>query len=217
MEFGEGLLTVLGNLGNLASERGDAEEAHEFHRLHLEESRRQGDKRQEIRALINLAVGHSHRSELDAAETLVTEAIEATSPGEMDDLLAPAFQTRAEVCLAQGRFAEAEKWVDSAIRLAVDVRWTVVADSLISSAEISTEMSEFAKAAYLVGASEAHRVFHPAMTALAEKRRRDRLARTARALGERFDSIYALGARSSRQDIRQIAEIGLSEWSPPSS
>ena len=214
--FEAGLLTVLGNLGNLAYEQGDADEAGDYHRLHLEESRKQGNKREEIRALVNLSVTHFELSDLPAAEAWVNEAIAAVTPGEMDDLLAPALQTRAELFLSQGQWDQARTWADKAIRLALDIRWSTVLDALMTFAEIAAEEAEYEKCAYLFGAAMEHRARVPRAVPLAAEQRHTRLARARQVLGEQFDAISADGARTDKQMIRMMAKGGLSDWSRPS-
>ena len=205
--FEAGLLTVLG-IGNLAYEQGDADEAGDYHRLHLEESRKQGNKRKRSEHWSNLSVTHFELSDLPAAEAWVNEAIAAVTPGEMDDLLAPALQTRAELFLSQGQWDQARTWLTRLIRLALDIRWSTVLDALMTFAEIAAEEAEYEKCAYSSVPRWSTEPVSRGRYRLAAEQRHTRLARARQVLGEQFDAISADGARTDKQMIRMMAKAG---------
>lgn len=215
VDHGAGRLSVLGNLAVLEMERGNVDAALGFNRAHLDASRSQGDRRQQVRALINIGVTHFMMSDLHAAEVSVQEAIDSVAGGEMDDLLAPALQTLAEICVVQDRLDEAEERARESIRLALDVRFATVADGLMTLAEVAAGRTQFSQCAYLVGMSEASRVYLSPPPALAEERRATRLTAAREELGRRFDALAERGSGADRDDIRRLAEGGLADFSPP--
>src|SRR5437868_1360295 len=147
----EALAMIDQNLGTVASIRGDVRRALEAFHLSLDGYRTLGMKDQAAQVLNNIGLAYSDLGELDRAASAYAEA-EYTFGEEQDHTnKLNVSLNQVQLCIATGRFEDAQERVDSLLGLAGEIAPSWRGEVFRHAGVIARERGDYMKAAEYLG------------------------------------------------------------------
>lgn len=210
----DGELVVLGNLGSVHSQAKGPAVAMETHLAHLALSRQANNRREEIRALINIGISYFELDDTTAARPYLEEAVAGSAEEGLHDIRAAALQSLAELLAYDQHYQYAEETCLEALQLGLKARFGTVSHSLTTLAEIASGSADDVAAAYLDGLARKFVTDVAPPPRHVQLTREELMTASRQRLGGRYEKIAALASRAGIETIERIATEPKERWLP---
>ncbi len=153
----QGIAQSLNSLGNLAEEEGEHAEARALHVESLAIKRELGDRRGTVVSLVNIANVLRRQGEFAGARLLLEESLDLERESDSPKRIAVLLHMLGVVCEKQGDHAVARSFLTESLTIRHEIGdRSGVAEALESLALLATATGEGERAAFLLGAADAH-------------------------------------------------------------